>query len=111
MPSQFQSNIDKYDKEAFGKMQHVQRLHQDMNDTLTQQKEEERERRVLELADRSAKTITTLPVLEKSNANHGTDPVMGLGEVLTSKEKRQRRKMKAVLSENIKQRVCGERGS
>jgi len=44
-------------------------------------------------------------VLEKSEGNRGTDPVMGLGEVTTKKQKRQRRKMKAVLSENIRQRA------
>ena len=88
-------------------MQRLQRLHADMNSTLAKQKVEERERRLLELADRSAKTITTLPVLEKSEGNKGTDPVMGLGEVTTTKQKRQRRKMKAVLSENIRKRVCG----
>ena len=78
-----------------------------MNNTIAKQKVEERERKLLELADRNAKTITTLPVLEKSEANKGTDPVMGLGEVVTSKQKRQWRKMKAVLSENIQQRVRG----
>ena len=90
-------------------MQRVGRLQRDMNRTLEKQVIDENERRLLDLADRKAKTITTLPILEKSMANHGTDPVMGLGEVVTDKQRKQWRKMKHVLSENIQQRVCSQR--
>ena len=90
-------------------MQRLGHLQRDMNRTLEKQVVDEQERRLLDLADRKAKTITTLPILEKSMANHGTDPVMGLGEVVTDKQRKQWRKMKHVLSENIQQRVCSQR--
>ena len=88
-------------------MDHRHKLQQDMNRTIAKQSLEERDRRLLDLHDHKAKTITTtLPVLEKSDANHGTDPVLGLGEVVTDKQRREWRKMKSVLSERIRKRVC-----
>merc|ERR1719261_197802 len=83
----------------------MRQMNADVRKTLDWQHRQEIERRQLDLADRKAKTITTLPVLEKSKANNGTDPIMGLGEVTTDKQIAERRRMQRILSDKIRARA------